>query len=226
MVSQFKQYWPLALGAAMFVGMSLFSDAYDDELAALFTGDSSAMGVALFLMLGIGISLIPTMSTLALIPLAASLWGWPIAALLIVVVWTVAGQILFEFARFVGKSRVEWFFTPELTKIVEGLIGNHGFFKSLALRFVLDGEIVSYAFGMFSSVSRIQFFALSLMSSLPSALAYAYLGNLPLWLQLGAVAFAIIPLVGLKYLKKGEIDRVWKGFLARFEPVDALQVAN
>ncbi len=226
MVSQFKQYWPLALGAAMFVVVSLLSDAYDEQLTSLFAGDASAAGIALFLMLGIGISLVPTMSTLALIPLASSLWGWPVAALLIMVVWTVAGQILFEFARFIGKSRIEWFFTPELTKTVEGLIGNQGFFKSLLLRFILDGEIVSYAFGIFSAVTRLEFFALSLMSSLPSALAYAYLGNLPLWLQLGALAFGVVPLLGAKYLKKGEIDRVWKGFLARLEPVEALQTAN
>lgn len=216
MIRLIRRYWPLGLFVLLYLGGGLLSSEYEAELATLFAGDSSAFGMTIFLLIGLLASLVPTMNPLPLVPIASALWGWPATGVMLVIIWAVAGQILFEMSRLFGKGRVEWMLPSGASHTVATLVSNKSRLRSFALRFVVDGEIISYAFGLFSTVSSIEFFLMSFFASIPAAMLIAYVGTMNVWIQgtmvgVGAVLFIII----LSTSSIPRVDALKKRFLTR-----------
>lgn len=178
-----KKHWPLAAALAAFVAVSQLSLVYGDELRAFFLDDPSGTGIALFVAILFIVSIVPGVSTLPFVPLAVAIWGWQGAAAMMVIVWTLAGQALFLLARSVGKKRLRWFFRHGQEKVIESIVARHSWLRAVLLRFAVDGELISYAFGLYSGMSGFAFFTATLVGSVPPALAYAYLGRMPLAVQ-------------------------------------------
>jgi len=219
-INVLRKHWPTLLAVLMFIGISTLVQMNIDSLLVMFEAVSPLIGVLLFLFVGIGISLIPSASTLPLIPLAVTLWGWPVAALLILLVWTIGGQILFLTVRFLGKPRVTKMIPSKNINAIGGFVEGKGVFSSMLVRFVVDGDILSYAFALFSNIKSWRYFGMSLVSSIPAALMYAYVGNTSFWLQIALMVMVFALFVVHKMFK----ERVDLSQLFQWPATDFIEV--
>lgn len=187
-VTFLHRHWPLFVVAILFVTISQLSLRFAPELRELFAGDSTAVGIVTFVVIGLILSLLPAVSTLPLVPIATTLWGWQTASLVTMALWTLGSQIQFTIARRVGERRMKWFFHADQAKTIRALVSTNAWSRAVLLRIVLDGELVSYAYGFFSHLSGFAFFTSTLVGVIVPAIFYCYIGAMPLWVQLVAMA--------------------------------------
>ncbi len=182
-----RQHRHLLIALAAFAAVSAAVQMNVEWLQAVFQASPPGVSVALFILLGVALVIIPTASILPFMPIAVAFWGWPLAAVLTLVAWVIGGQILFEAARRFGRPLVAKVLPARALSAAAGIVRG-GFLHSVLVRTVLHGDLVSYAFGLFSGVGRVEYAAVSAIGVAPAAVLYAYLGSLPLWIQLSALA--------------------------------------
>ncbi len=168
----------------MYIGVSMFLQAHFAEFQALFDKISPVQGMLLFVVLTTATVMIPFTSIIPVIPLAVALWGWWPTALLCTFAWTLGGQILFEVSRLLGRTKMMKYLPPAQIETLHTLIRDKGLIHSILIRMVVHGDIVSYAFGLFTKVNRWEFFLITAVGVFPSALLYSLFGELPVKYQL------------------------------------------
>jgi uncharacterized membrane protein YdjX (TVP38/TMEM64 family) len=192
-----RDFWKnlglLACGLVLFIGISYVVRQHEAALQdVLGSSGLGVYGALLFVGIGIVTVMVPFGSILPFMPLAVSLWGWPVTALLTFIAWVLGSQIIFEFARLVGKPVVLRVAGREKLEQVESLVHSGGFLSAVFVRMVVHGDLVSYAFGIFTGISRWKFLAVTAIGVAPGAVAYAYLGSLPFAYQVGLTAVSVV----------------------------------
>jgi hypothetical protein len=105
-------------------------------------------------------------------------------------VWLLGGQILFELVRLLKRTRFAGRLELPENHAVRALVEENTLLQAALLRLVVEGDVLSYAFGFFSTMGSLEFFRHSLVATLPAALVYTAVGSLPLLVQLSVVVLA------------------------------------
>ena len=128
---------------------------------------------------------IAPVSALPLLPVASQLWGWFLAGIFGIIGWTIGGLIAFEISRKYGVPLVKTLIPLEdLYKIEKKIPSKNIFWSIVFLRLLFPVDILSYALGLFSKISRKDFILTTLIGVTPFAFAWAYLGSLPIYYQI------------------------------------------
>lgn len=132
-------------------------------------------------------------STFPLLPVAVSLWGSFLAAVLSIVGWTIGASIAFGLARRYGKPLIRKMVSLEKIQRIEKMIPEENIFMSVVLlRMTLPVDILSYALGLFSGISFRNYFLATLIGVSPFAFFFAYAIELPSVVQFFVVALVLI----------------------------------
>ncbi len=197
--SLIRKYWPLLLTIVAFVAASWVVNQHLPLLESVFEGHGPVIGLFLFISIGVAITMLPAASTLPLIPLGVALWGWPITAVLILLAWTIGAQLLFLLVRFFRQTRYgHWLEVPQLQS-ARHLVEQRGLVHAMLLRLVVEGDVLSYAFALFSTINGWRYFGQSLLTTVPTAIIYTYVGSMPLVLQLTAAALVVAMMLVRRY---------------------------
>jgi uncharacterized membrane protein YdjX (TVP38/TMEM64 family) len=143
----------------------------------------------------VAVVLVP-ISTLPLLPIVSSLWGWVVAALLSIVSWTIGALIAFWIAREYGSPLIKKFIPINKIQKLEKKIPRENFFWSVVfLRMVLPVDILSYALGLLSKMKTGSYMLATLIGVAPFAFVLSYLGTFPFQYQLISLPIAGIILL-------------------------------
>ena len=187
-----RKLWPLLVGFCMFLAISALVQMNVDALQAFLGAASERYGMAAYVLIATTCVMIPFASILPFIPLAVTLWGWQATAILTLLSWTIGAQIVFEVARRLGKPLVLRLVSPQRLAEVERLVDGRSLPRAIALRVLVHGDLVSYAFGVFTDIGRLEFLLVSIVGLAPAAFLYAYFGSMPLTWQITIAVLAIV----------------------------------
>ena len=149
-------------------------------------------------------TVIAPLSSVPLLPVVSSIYGWFIAGLLSVIGWTIGSVIAFWLARRYGMPLVKKIVSLESINNIEKRIPEDNLFWSIVfLRMVVPVDFLSYLLGLFSHIKYKTYFWATLIGVTPFAFILAYLGTLPLVYQIITFTIAaIFILVGLLIYRK------------------------
>lgn len=185
-----------AVVAALFALASFLAVRYESEMHALALRGGTS-GMAAYVLITIVAIVVAPISTLPLMPLATSIWGWFLTGVLSIIGWTIGAQIAFMLARHFGKPLVQKLVSDGKVRELEGWVPEHNLFWTVVLlRMAIPVDILSYALGLFSRMKSVPYFLSTLIGVTPFAFVFSYLGKLPLGLQVAAV-LGILALVTL-----------------------------
>lgn len=177
--SSFRTFLALFFVLGFFVAATLLAQRYDETLMALAVEDSTLGMITYITVTAVAIIIAPV-STLPLIPLAVSMWGWLATGILSIIGWTIGSQAAFFLARRYGKSLVQKFISLErFTAFEKRFHSNDLFWTVVVLRMTVPVDILSYAIGLFSNMSAQSFFIATVIGITPFAFIFSYLGSLP-----------------------------------------------
>ena len=170
------------------------------------------MGMIIYaLVLVISIVLAP-INDIVLVPIATAIWGWFIAALLTLLGWVIGSSIAFILARKYGVPLSKKILPlKEIYKSQEFVSKENTFIGIILLRIAIPIDIISYATGIFTNISFTHYFFATLIGFLPLAFFLAYLGTLPVYLQIiGFILFLLVIIVGFSSVKHRHIKKTKK----------------
>ena len=136
---------------------------------------------------------IAPVSAMPLLPIASNLWGWFLAAILSIIGWTVGALIAFEISRKYGVPLVKKFVSMKKIESIESHIPKQNIFWSIVFfRMVIPVDILSYALGLFSQISRNKYLLATVIGVSPFAFVFSYAGRMPVYYQIIALAIGIL----------------------------------
>lgn len=156
-------------------------------------------GMFFYVILVITAIVIAPISSVPLIPLASSIWGWFISAILSIIGWTIGSIIAFVLARKYGVPLISKFISINKINKLEKLVPKENVFWSIVfLRMSIPVDILSYALGLFSKITLKHYFLATLIGVTPFAFVFAYAGTISFYYQIFALVIALfIFLIGL-----------------------------
>jgi len=165
---------------------------------------NNMIGMLIYLSISIIAIVIAPISTLPLLPVASTLWGWQTAGLLSIVGWAIGSLIAFILARKYGVPLIKKFISIEkITEIEKSIPKENVFWSIVFLRMVIPVDILSYALGLFSKIKTRPYFIATIIGITPFAFVFAYLGELPFYYHLAGLVIALILiLIGLTIHKR------------------------
>jgi uncharacterized membrane protein YdjX (TVP38/TMEM64 family) len=117
-------------------------------------------------------------TTLPLVPIAATVFGPMATACLAVVGWGIGAAGAFLIARHLGKPTLERLVSFQTIQRYEQAIPVRAEFLGIVfLRMVTPVDIASYAIGLFSRISFWRYMAATLIGIIPFSFVFAYLGD-------------------------------------------------
>lgn len=190
----------LLLLVSFFVLAVFVSTVYQNEIATYL--DFGYWGMLVYVLLATSSTVLAPVNTLPLIPVATTLWGGLITAILSITAWTLGAIISFIIARNYGKPYLEKYSDLEKIAKYENILGTkYVFWNIIALRMMIPVDILSYAIGLFSSVKLSTYSLATLIGVSPFAFVLAYSATFPLPLQIGVGILILITLyLGYKKL--------------------------
>lgn len=167
----------------LFVGATFLAQLYaaDLELFLIGTGWQSMVGYVLVTALG---TVLAPISTVPLIPVVVQSWGWMLTGILSVFGWVIGSQIAFLLARRYGVRLISHF--TSLTKLHQyetSFSNQHLFWTIVVLRMLVPVDVLSYALGLFSTISAGRYLLATTIGVIPFAFIFSYTGTLPPGLQ-------------------------------------------
>jgi len=196
----------LFLVVVLFILTTILTNHYQTVIADAVTKSN---GASLFMYVAVTIlaTVIAPVSTLPLIPLATSMWGWFVAGLLSVIGWVLGAQIAFFLARKYGKKLVIKIISLQKLEKMEHQFGTTNIFWAVVLlRMTVPVDILSYALGLFSQMSSKAYFLATLIGVTPFAFIFSYAGSLSLGSQL-MVLVEVILFIFVVYLFKRYLNK-------------------
>lgn len=184
----------------LFVLASFLAERFGVEIEQ-FVAIGGSLGVLGYIAITVLAVVIAPISTLPLLPVATTAWGWFLAGLYSVIGWSIGAQIAFMLARRYGRSFIQKFITVEKLTAIEGRISKRYLFVSVVLlRMTLPVDVLSYALGLFSQIKAVPYFLATLIGITPFAFIFAYAGTLPIIYQIEA-GIALLFFLSLVYVK-------------------------
>ncbi len=174
----------LSVVVALFLVASVLTRMYGEMLSELMQGHEYA-GMFLYVTVTIVAVVLAPFSTIPLLPVAVTLWGPFLTALLSILGWTIGAGVAFLVARRWGTRLVRKIVSIERIARLERMVTTHHPFLTITLlRMAVPVDILSYALGLFSKVSFRTYLAATLVGVTPFAFVFAYVGTLTLTRQL------------------------------------------
>lgn len=188
-----------ALGAAfvlsLFVLSAYLSREYMDWLQGLVAG-SDAQSMLLYVILTIAAVVVAPVSALPLIPVAATLWGAFVTALLSLIGWLIGGAIAFALARRFGRPLVGKFVALSRLEKIERLIPDRNLFLAIVLlRIAIPFDILSYGLGLFSTIGFASYMTASFLGAAPFALIFSYASTMHVGITVSGGLLAAMALI-------------------------------
>ncbi len=154
-------------------------------------------GVLFYIVITVIAVVIAPISTLPLLPLAVFRWGVFFAAFFSIIGWSIGSAIAFVLARRFGKPFIAKIISIKKIEEIENSIPKENFFISIVLlRIALPVDVLSYALGLFSSVSFKLFIFATIIGVAPFAFIFSYASALPIWLQGLLLLLSSVVLIG------------------------------
>jgi uncharacterized membrane protein YdjX (TVP38/TMEM64 family) len=198
-----SQWWPSVRAGlwvlALFVGGVAIARWYAAPIEAALAAHAN-LGIAVFVVSSALAVLVPAMTNLPLVPLAALAWGPWWTALLLLLGWTVGSALSFVLGRHARDLILRRFPSVQRHADIERLIHPRQRLASLVLlRMTFPVDVLSYALGLFSTRTTLAESTLAtVIGAAPFALLFALAPTLPPLAQLAL--FAGSALVFLAYL--------------------------
>lgn len=179
--------WVEVLGTILigllFLASAYATERYRDDIF-VYIGSCEHFGVIVYIGSAIFATVIAPVSATPLIPIASQLWGPVLSALYSIIGWMVGAMIAFWIARTYGYERVRRLTKIEKLQRYISLIPEKNLFWTVVfMRIVLPVDVLSYALGLFSTMSLWSYALATLIGITPFAFVFAYTAHLPLWLQ-------------------------------------------
>ncbi len=192
------------LALALFLGMSVVVESRLDAIQALIT--DSVGGMVTYTLCMMLLVAIPFASSMALVPVASALWGWPLAGLLTLGAWLISSAILFLMLRRYGRSAVLQVVPPSTTRRIMRFLEATGTPGMIIIRAALTSDLSVYMLAFFTRISVGRFLTVSLVGLAVPAFAAAYVGGLSLEWKLGVLAAGSV-FFGLYLLAKWRVAK-------------------
>jgi uncharacterized membrane protein YdjX (TVP38/TMEM64 family) len=148
-------------------------------------------------------TVIAPISATPLIPIASMAWGPLHAALYSIIGWTSGSMTAFWLARKYGFKRIRKIVKlNNIQKYAERFPKKNVFWTVVLLRLVMPVDILSYAVGLFSTMTLHHFTLATLLGITPFAFLFSYAVEFPLWAQMLVFIFTgILVAYGYKKVK-------------------------
>jgi uncharacterized membrane protein YdjX (TVP38/TMEM64 family) len=187
-----KEIASLIVFGIVFVTVSFLAQHYKTQLADIVESGGLVSVGGFVLLTAIFVVFIIPLDIAFLIPIGASLWGPIPTGLMSITGWGLGASIAFGIARFFGVPVVERIIGLEQIRAVAKRIPKHNLFWSvMILRMLVPVDILSYALGLFSTMSWSSYVLATAIGVSPLGFYFAYAGALPFWYQILAVGIAL-----------------------------------
>lgn len=183
--------------AGVFIGSAYAAQTYQEQLYSL-VADHAVTGILTYIALATLTTVVAPLSSAPLIPLASAMWGPIATAIASIIGWLLGSVIAFMLARKYGKSIVERLApNTDIDAWQERIPERNLFWTIVLLRMAVPVDALSYALGLFSSVTPLTYTLATLIGITPFAFVWAYVGALPFTTQLavGIIGLALALLV-------------------------------
>ena len=187
---------------AFFVLASYFSQAYTDTLTHQL-GKQGVFGMAIYVLGAMIATVIAPMSFLPILPIAVTIWGSFMAAVLSIIAWTLGAAIAFIIARRYGRPLVENMVGKRKMNYMEGFLPKRYLFLAVVfLRIALPVDLLSYALGLFGVMTFWPYIAATIIGITPFAFVFSYIADIDIMFQVGAfVIGAFFIILSYPYMK-------------------------
>ncbi len=168
----------------LFISASLLSKIFSSEINSLVQVEGYSGLILYVAITSIGVLIAPV-STLPLLPIAVTIWGPVVAALLTIIGWEIGSLLAFKFARKFGKQVVSKVANISKLERIANLISKKNLFIMVVLfRFTLPVDVLSYALGLFTSMSFSAYLLATLIGITPFAFIFSYFSQVPIEVQI------------------------------------------
>jgi len=197
----------LLLIIVFFVVASWLSSKYEMQLQNTI-GASGLYGMLMYVLITTVAIVVAPVSTLPLIPIAVSMWGWIVTGMLSVIGWVIGSQIAFHLARAYGRELIQKFVPlNKLEKMENQLPDRNIFWTIVLLRMTIPVDVLSYALGLFSNITSKSYFFATVIGVTPFAFFFAYSGSLPLGFQIITLIEVLLFISIVYWLRKKFIKK-------------------
>lgn len=168
----------LAAIIVLFIMVSGITALYREELKAFIYRHETG-GALAYIILGIIATVVAPLSSLPFLPLVSLLYGWFLAALFSIISWSIGSFIAFWLARKYGKGIVQRFVSLDRMEKIEARIPKERFFWTIVfLRIIIPVDALSYALGLFSTITTREYMLATVVGITPFAFVWAYFGSM------------------------------------------------
>lgn len=187
---KYKAFAGLVILALVFFIMSYLTQEHEATIRTLI-GEEKTLGMLLYILVTATAVTVSPISTIPLIPLATSMWGWILSGILSVLGWLLGAQIAFMLARHYGKPLVQKVMSIEkLEKFERQIPEEHLFWTVVFLRMFVSVDLLSWALGLFSNMKNVPYITATLIGITPFAFIFAYTGTLSIPYQIAILVVA------------------------------------
>lgn len=192
----------------LFVIASYLSHKYSAYLQNLIIPQAT-LGIAIYILIMMTAVIAAPFETLPLLPVAVTIWGANLAAILTIIGWTIGAFIAFGLARSFGQRLVCRLASKlDIEEWRTMLPKKNIFWLIVMARIILPVDIISYAVGLFTKMHWLPYLAATLLGVIPFAFIFAYGAKLPTVWQ-AIFGLAILPLVIFGYRRIKFQFKLW-----------------
>lgn len=187
------------VATVLFVAISQVSQMYSADLQRL-TAQAGVLGMVSYVGVMIVSIVVAPIGTGFLLPVAANSWGPVLASVLSIVGWTIGSLIAFFLARKYGLAMVKNVKTITHLRALEQAIPKHNIFIAVVLlRIALPVDLLSYALGIFSTMTYRMFFLSTVLGISPFAFIFMYAATSTVTVQIWVSVFGTFLMIGGLY---------------------------
>jgi uncharacterized membrane protein YdjX (TVP38/TMEM64 family) len=188
---------------ALFLLAGYFSQTYLATLTGLLEGRAAA-GMVVYVAGATITTVIAPLSFFPVLPVAVSLWGSFVAAVLSIIAWSLGAAIAFLLARRYGRPLILHFVGERKMKLFAELIPEKRLFIAVVLlRIALPVDLFSYSLGLLGVMRFWPYMAATVIGIAPFAFIFSYLANLSVVYQVWALIIGtVFVIVSLPYLHR------------------------
>ena len=194
----FSERWITQVGAfgilaTTFVAVSYIARANEATLASIVHGGDISSAIGFILLTALFVVFVIPLDIVFLIPLGALVWGPVPTAIMSITGWVLGSIVVLGIARSFGAPVVEKLVGLERIRSIETRIPKQNLFWTVVfLRLVIPVDILSYALGLFSTMTWRPYVLATLIGVTPFGFYFSYAGTLPFWYQVAAMGGALV----------------------------------
>lgn len=196
MDSKLKAGVEIALVVGVFIFISYLAQENTEFFETFISND--IVGMVFYFWFVVSAIVIAPLGAFPFHPIAANVWGWLPAFLLIWSAVCFGAFIAFILSRKYGVKLIRRLVSLEKIYEIEKKIPEENVVLSVVIsRLILPVEIGSYFFGLFSRIKLFPYMIATIVGTAPMAFLSSYFGTLPIIFQIDAVLiFFIVVILG------------------------------